>query len=327
MKHRRAPCICIAAFAAALSCASVAQTRSQISDADTTPPSRWADDAARLDEAIRMRVLSADDPRSRWVAGQLDGTDIASKVSHYGAARSAAPQEKLYLASLALACLEPTLPILPECDAVDRLADWATRDGENGVPTMLLAARASRRGDNDTTIAYLELAAAKPLFNEYTTYGALELWNYVMGFPSDADRAARAELATGYASAQTFPALSLIAAACASNSAFAEARRTACSKAGAAMAERSMSVISRTIGAGISERAAADANAADRARSDRVALQTMLSRCGDDDRNAIAALESRDAAARARAIDALDKHVKDKARLGEIVECERRVSR
>lgn len=314
--------VSLAAFFAATTVA-IAQTRNEMSDNNTAPPSRWAQDAARLDEAIRLRVLFADDPRSRWVAGQLDGTDIQSKVSHYAAARTSAPQEKLYLASLAFACLEPTQPILPECDAVDRLADWATRDGENGLPTMLLAARASRRGDNDSTIAYLELAAGKPRFDEYTTYGAVELWNYVMAFAADVDRAARAELAVGYASAQAFPALSLVPSACAANAVGAETRRAACAKAGAAMTERGMTAMARTIGAGITERAG-DSTAAERARANRIAVQAALSRCGDEDRTALAALESRDAALRARAIDSLEKHVRDRARLGEVVECETR---
>src|SRR5213079_3639678 len=98
---------------------------------------------------------------------------IASKVKHYAAARTSAPQENLYLASLALACLQPVQPMLPECDAVDRLADWATRDADNGLPTMLLAARASKRGDSEGMIAYLELAAAKPRFDEYASHGGL----------------------------------------------------------------------------------------------------------------------------------------------------------
>jgi len=147
--------------------AAFAQSASHLSDADAAPPSRWAPDAARVDEQIRFRVLSADDPRSHWIAGLFDTTDIASKVRNYATARVAAPQETLYIASLALACLQPVQPALPECDAVDRLADWATRDADNGLPTMLLAARASKRGDNDGTIAYLELAATKPRFDEY----------------------------------------------------------------------------------------------------------------------------------------------------------------
>src|SRR5436305_13480042 len=91
-------------------------------------PSRWAGDFQRIDEDLHLRLLTPSDPRANWVRAALDKTDIASQVSHFSAARVAAPQEKLYLASLAMACLQPTLPVLPECDAVDRLADWARRD-------------------------------------------------------------------------------------------------------------------------------------------------------------------------------------------------------
>src|SRR4051812_39890183 len=166
--------ICAALLFATTVLGAIAQTPSHLSDAEPARPSRWADDAARLDEQIRLRVLSADDPRSHWIAGQFDSTDIASRVRNYATARVAAPQERLYLASVAMACLQPVQPTLPECDAVDRLADWATRDPDNGLPMMLLAARASKRGDNDGTIAYLELAATKPRFDEYASRGGLE---------------------------------------------------------------------------------------------------------------------------------------------------------
>src|SRR5207253_2706197 len=199
----------------AIGCMSaMAQTPSHLSDAESAPPSRWAADAGGLDEQIRLRLLSADDPRSHWIAGQFDATDIASRVKHYAAARTSAPQENLYLASLAMACLQPVQPTLPECDAVDRLADWATRDSDNGLPTMLLAARASKRGDNDATIAYLELAAGKPRVHEYSSRGWLEYWQYVMTFPVDIDRAAKAELAAGYGAAQSLPALALVPGPC-----------------------------------------------------------------------------------------------------------------
>jgi hypothetical protein len=87
-------------------------------------------------------MLTANDPRSNWIAGQLDRGDIEAQVRHFAAARVAAPDNRLYLASLATACLEPVQPRLPECDSVDRLADWATRDTDNGSPALLLAERA-----------------------------------------------------------------------------------------------------------------------------------------------------------------------------------------
>jgi hypothetical protein len=302
-----------------------AQTPNHLSDAEPAPPSRWAGDAARVDEQIRLRVLSSDDPRSHWIAGQFDTTDIASKVRNYTAARVAAPQENLYLASLAMACLQPVQPMLPECDAVDRLADWATRDADNGLPTMLLAARASKRGDNDGTIAYLELAAAKPRFDEYTSRGGLEFWDYVMAFPGDADRAAKATLGIGYGAAQAEPALALVPSACSASAAVPDARRAACGKAGAAMAERSTAAMTRIVGAGIAERNSIDERAAERVRANRASLQTMLARCGDDERTKVMGLESADVSIRTRAIEGLDRIVRDKARLGQVAECERRL--
>ena len=304
----------------------MAQAPSHLSDAESAPPSRWTADAARLDEQIRLRLLSADDPHSHWIAGQFDATDIASKVKHYAAARTSAPQENLYLASLAMACLQPVQPTLPECDAVDRLADWATRDSDNGLPTMLLAARASKRGDNDATIAYLELAATRPRFDEYSSHGWLEYWQYVMAFPVDVDRAAKAELAAGYGAAQALPALALVPGSCQAQPGIAETRRSACAKAGGAMAERSLAAVPRAIGAGIAERNAADERAAERVRASRTALQALLARCGDDGRTMLTRLESPDASIRARAIDAWERIVREKARQGEIAECERRLS-
>lgn len=303
-----------------------AQTPSHLSDADSAPSSRWAGDATRIDEQIRLRVLSADDPRSHWIAGRFDTTDIASRARNYAAARVAAPQETLYIASLALTCLQPVQPALPECDAVDRLADWATRDPDNGLPTMLLAARASKRGDIDGTNAYLELAATKPRFDEYAPRGGAVFWDYVMAFPGDVDRAAKATLAIGYADAQTDSSLALVPSACASSASQNEARRAACGKAGVAMAERSATGMTRIIGAGIAERNAQDERAAARVRTARATLQTLLARCGDDERNKLTELESSDAAIRTRAIQNLEKIVRDQAQIGQVAECERRIS-
>ncbi len=318
--------VCVALLFAIGCMSAMAQTPNHLSDAESAPPSRWTADAARLDEEIRLRLLSADDPRSLWIAGQFDATDIGSKVKHYAAARTSAPQEILYLASLAMACLQPVQPTLPECDAVDRLADWATRDSDNGLPTMLLAARASKRGDNDATIAYLELAAAKPRFDEYSSRGWLEYWQYVMTFPGGIDRAAKAQLAAGYGAAQALPALALVPGPCQATPGIAATRRGACAKAGGAMAERSLTAVPRAIGTGIAERNAADERAAERVRANRTALQALLARCGDDDRTMLTRLESPDASIRARAVDAWDRVVREKARAGEIAECERRFS-
>jgi len=92
------------------------------------------------------------------------------------------------------------------------------------------------------------------------------------------------------------------------------------------MAERSLAATSRTIGVGIAERNAADERAALRERANRTALQTLLARCGDDDRTMLTRLESPDASIRARAVDGWDRIILEKARAGEIAECERRLA-
>ena len=304
-----------------------AQTGSHLADPAQVAPSRWSADWARIDDQIRSRGMAADNPRAHWVAAHFDLTDVASRVKHYAAARVNAPQEKLYLASLAIACLEPVQPTLPECDATDRLTDWTTRDADNGFPMLLLAARASKRNDDASTVAYLEQAAAMPRIDDYWSRGWLEYWEYVMALPIDADRAAKAEAAIGYAAAQPLSIASLLVPSnvCMGASGATDARRAACAKAGRAMAERGTTAATRSVGASIAEHNAADTGAAERARTMKATLQALNARCGADYTATIDALESADPAIRARTVDAWDKIVRNKASLGEMAECERRI--
>src|SRR5437762_13459858 len=92
------------------------------------------------------------------------------------------------------------------------------------------------------------------------------------------------------------------------------------------MAERSLAATSRTIGAGIAERNAADERAALRERANLTALQALLARCGDDDRTMLTRLESADGSMRARTVDGWDRIVREEARAGEIAECESRLA-
>jgi hypothetical protein len=319
---------CVALFMqAAASAACIAQAQNHLADPAQIPPSRWSADAARIDEQIRQRVLSADNPRAHWVAAYFDLTDVASRVKHYAAARTTAPQEKLYLASLAIACLEPVSPTLPECDAVDRLTDWTTRDADNGFPLLLLAARASKRNDNASAVTYLEQAATMPRIDDYGSRRWLEFWEYVMASPIDADRAAKAETAIGYGAAQgqALSALASVTSACLGNSGVPDSRRVGCAKVGIAMTDRGSTAVTRSVGASIAERNAADPGAEERARTKRATLQGFFARCRADAATLIEGLESGDPAIRARAIDAWDKAVRQRAALGEITECERRL--
>jgi hypothetical protein len=82
-----------------------AQNAFELKDPTGATVSRWQGDLDRIDGEVRLVLLSANDPRSHYVAGRLDNLDVASAVGHFTTARVAAPQDPLYLATLALACL------------------------------------------------------------------------------------------------------------------------------------------------------------------------------------------------------------------------------
>ena len=197
-------CAMVAALAAV---AAVAAAQSGSRLADTAPPaaSRWQAEVAQLDDALRSRLLVATAPRANWLAAKLDHGDPENQVRRFASARVAAPDNRLYLAALATACMVPMQPLPAECDAVDRLADWATRDVDNGVPMLLLANRARQRNNATAMVAYLEEAARRPRFDDYWNMGALVIWEEVRALPGPADPAARAELAASYGAAYESP--------------------------------------------------------------------------------------------------------------------------
>jgi len=164
------------------------------------PASRWQAELERLDADLRLRLLTANEPRTAWLAGDLETTDIEAQVRHFADARIAAPDERLYLASLGVACLQPVRPSLAPCDAVDRLADWARRDGDNGVPMLLLAGRARQRGEADLAASFVEQAARAPRFDDYWSQGAARWWSYLRAYDAGVDPAAKAKAAANYAS-------------------------------------------------------------------------------------------------------------------------------
>jgi hypothetical protein len=142
-------------LAAGVACAAFGQTGSQLTEPPPAPPSRWQQDKEALDQAVRARALSASEPRDLWVSGQLETSDPWARVGALAQARTRVPGDKLYLGSLAMACLVPMQPLAPECDATDRLADWATRDDDNGVQALLLANRARQRNNAAAMVAFL----------------------------------------------------------------------------------------------------------------------------------------------------------------------------
>jgi hypothetical protein len=302
---------------------SFAQSGNRLTEPAGLPPSRWQAEIDQLDQALRDRTLVATQPRAQWVAGQLDTADPASRVAHFAQARTQVPAEKLYVASLATACLEPVRPLPPECDATDRLADWATRDTENGVPSMLLADRARVRNDGPAMVAYLEEAAMRPRFDDYWNRGALFLWEEVRALPMTADPAARAEFTAMSAAARVpFTALTL-PFLCRDAQRFGESVRAACSAAGAAMAQRGTTWALRTVGAQLAERSAAAPEAQAAAGRLLADLRLRAYECAEAANPVIAALESPDAAVRSGAVAQWQARLRTEADVGEVAACAR----
>jgi len=271
-------------------------------------------------------MLTATDPRSNWIAGQLDRGDIEAQVRRFAAARVAAPDSKLYLATLAKACLEPVQPRLPECESVDRLADWATRDTDNGWPSLLLADRARQHRNQDSMQAYLEQAAAQPRFAEYWEAGSLEIWEAVRAMPGDGEDAARLELAVMYAMPRSLAWPNAARATCTGTGERTPAVRAACKELGVAMRERGSTWMSRLIGGRMVQGNAASAEAKAAAEKELAAIRAQIAACSRATGPILDALEATDAATRAKAVADWDRWLRREAAVGEARACNERVA-
>ncbi|MEO8344871.1 MAG: hypothetical protein ABI607_04170 [Betaproteobacteria bacterium] len=289
-------------------------------------PSRWQADVDRLDDAFRARMLVANDPRSNWVAGELDRGDIESQVTHFAAARTAAPGNKLYLSTLAIACMELTQPRLPECDAVDRLADWATRDTDNGWPSVLLADRARQHRTPDAMLAHLESAAAQPRFVEYWEAGSLEFWEAVRAMPIDGEEAAKLELAVMYAMPRLLAWTNAARSTCSGAAERSDAVRTACVQLGTAMRERGSTWMTRLIGARLARANVDSAEAKAAADKALATVRAQVAACARATGPILDGLEASDAATRAKAVSEWDRWLRREAAVGEARACEERVA-
>jgi hypothetical protein len=282
----------------------------------TAPPSRWQQDVEALDQALRARSLVSSDPRELWIAAQLDSADPWQRASALAQARTRVPNEKLFLASLAMACLAPLQPLPAECDATDRLADWATRDADNGVPSLLLADRARRRNNTASMVAFLEEAATRPRFDDYENRGALVVWEVVRGLPGDADPAARAQEAASIGLAHTSQVATALQALCRDAARVADNIRTACANAGNAVAQRASTWALRTEGAKLAERAQAP-----NAGQQLADVQRRAFECAEAGNALAQAFESSDPAVRARAVSQWQARLAREAEAGEVAAC------
>ncbi len=311
----------LVAFSLTLAAAAHAQSGSRISEPAPAAPSRWQADRDALDQALRARVLVSTEPRELWVSGQIERGDPWAQVTALAQARIRVPGEKVYLASLATACMAPLQPLPPECDATDRLADWATRDADNGVPVLLLADRARRRNNGAAMLAYLEEAATRPRFDDYSNRGALILWEAVRAVPGTVDPAARAELAASYGAARTPFTVGPMQSLCREGATLADNVRAACVAAGTAAAQRASTWPLRVAGARMAERAAAPGTAQDAAQRALSDVQRRALDCAEAGNPIAQGLESGDAAVRARAVSQWEAQLAKEAQSGEVAAC------
>ncbi len=303
-----------------------ARAQQQPEPSAAAPPSRWQKEVDRLDDAFRARMLTANDPRSDWISGQLARGDIESQVRHFAAARVAAPGNKLYLATLAIACLTPVQPRLPECDSVDRLADWATRDADNGWPSLLLADRARQHKNDEAMLAHLENAAAQTRFVEYWEAGSLEIWEAVRAMPIDGEAAAKLELAVMYAMPRALIWPNAARATCMRAGDRTEPLRNVCARLGAALLEHGSTWMARLIGARLVESNAPTPDARPSPGNALAAVRTQIVACARVTGSILDGLESDEAATRAKAIDEWDRWLRREAAIGEARACQERVA-
>jgi hypothetical protein len=297
------------------------QGSNRLSDPQQASASRWQADVVRMDDAMRTRVLSGDAPRSRWLAAEIDRSDIDSQVANLAQARNRVPTEKLYLASLALACLERVQPLPAACDATDRLADWATRDADNGLPSLLLAERAQQRNNGTSMLAYLEEAATRPRFDDYRARGGLFIWEEVRLLPGSDEAAARVELAATWGLARPAYGTGSLQSLCRDAARFGDTARGACAAVGNAMAQRGSTWMLRTAGARIAERNATTPDAQARAAAQLADVQRRAYDCAQQGNPVATALQSPDAAVRAAAVAQWDARLRREADVGEVATC------
>ena len=310
-----------AVLVACISLTAQAQSDSRLSEPAAAPASRWQAERGQLDSALRARALIATDPRGLWIAGRLDTGDPVAQVVAFAQARIAAPDEKLFLASLAMACLAPVQPLPAPCDATDRLADWALRDPDNGVPLLLLADRARARNNVASMGAFLEEAAKSPRFDDYWNRASLLVWEAVRALPGGADPAAKAELAASYGVLHESYASSRMRSLCRDAQSLPQGVRAACHAAGMAVAQRAANWSLRIAGAQLAQRSATAGAEQEASRLRLSEVQHRAFECAEAG-NAIAlALQSPVATVRADAVAQWEARLVQDARSGEVAAC------
>jgi len=296
------------------------------------PPARSATElesaGERVDEALRDRVLVRDDARARFIAAQLAYSEPFAFVRDLAAAFAREPREMLYLASLASACMERTLPVRPECATTDYVAQWSFRDVDNALPWLLLAERARRRNDLATMAAHVSKAAQQPRFDDYWSRRLAAYWKEFEPLARPMERGGAARLARAYASSWPVMMETTILSICTAERMAADAALLAsCGSVGKTMAQHGSTFLARRIGLALLERSAPADGKAALTRDGTAPYQQLLARCGDSDAQVLTGLESTDPRERARATELAVAVVVDGIATDEPTACERQVAR
>lgn len=316
---------CLAVGLVVAPAAPLAQVRTdargtRITEPPSAPVSRWQAERDALDQAVRSRASTATTPRERWIDATWGDADPWARAEMLADARIRMPDEKVFMASLAIACLAPLQPLPAACDATDRLADWALRDADNGVLTLLLADRARQRNNVTAMIAYLDEAVAKARFDDYADRAALLLWEAIRDVPGTVDPAARVELAIDYGRAHVSYSARQIANLCRDPAALPDGGGAACRAAGDALAGRGATWALRGAGAQLAERSA-DPGTRAAARQQASTVQRRAYDCAESSNVDVADLQAADVTARARAVAQWEVRLRQAAQRGQAAVC------
>jgi hypothetical protein len=309
------------AGAAVLACSPAVLAQARAGD-DTAAPSQLAAVYERFAESLIPRLVGAADAADRWILGRLSPLDPAAQVRDFAAAAARQPNELLYAASLADACMRPMAPVPADCAERDAVGYWASRDRDNAVPWLLQAERARRRNNVASMIDNLEGAARAARYDDYAGRGGAVFASKAVPLAAPDDRAAAVLFSRQQATVPLGAPLEALESVCARATRAIDERITrGCVRLGALMTERAASFSNRRAGAQIALSAATTESARALTNEAARAAVAQQDRC----REAFGTLERFAAgspAERERALSLGQRYLADLAKQGEPGACE-----
>lgn len=291
------------------------------------PPSLPEAAFARIDQALRERVATADTPDAHFVRGLQATMDPGARVAGYAEAYRRQPAEPLFLASLADACMLRAIPAWPECAELDPVSRWAARDATNALPRVLLAERARQRGDLPGMREQLLYAAELPRFDSYRSRGGVAVWRVLAGVPSVAGEPEGPFAAAAIGAARGDIATVEAAAVCRRDGpGMTPEAGEACRRLARMMADRADTWEARAVGLAILWSWTDDPAARTRLASERDKMEASSLECNNAKLALIEAL-NRDAASRAAARAIESGAIDDALKLDEPAACAKLVAR